>query len=136
MIVVLWVAGAAILGALVLGPFAVRVLFDSDISRRTITLLAAASGLYMAALALAQAVIALHGHAKVALGWFVGMAAFVAVAAIPNDDLLLRVEMALVMGSVAALVLFAVVLRQLVRAGVRPDESSLMEALDIAPVDS
>jgi O-antigen/teichoic acid export membrane protein len=136
MYIVVGVAAAGIVGAFILGPFAVKVLFDSDISRRTITLLAAASGIYMAALAMAQAVIALHGHAKVAVGWFVGTVTFVAIAAIPESDLLLRVELALVLASVAALVAFAVFLRRLVRAGARPDEESLIEALDTLPVES
>ena len=70
----------------------------------------------MVALALAQAIIALHGHAKVAIGWVVGMAVFVAVVAIPNDDLLLRVESALVAGSLAAMIVFAVVLRGLIHS--------------------
>jgi O-antigen/teichoic acid export membrane protein len=137
MLVVIGVAVAGVVGAFVLGPFAVRLFFDSYISRRTITLLAAASGLYMIALALAQAVIALHGHAKVALGWFVGMVTFLVIAAIPQDDLLLRVEMALVLASIASLVVFAVVLRALVREGAPPpDEESLIVALDTLPLES
>jgi O-antigen/teichoic acid export membrane protein len=134
--VVTAVAIAGVLGAFTLGPFAVKVFFDSYISRRTITMLALASGLYMIALALAQAVIALHGHAKVALGWFTGLVVFIAVAAIPDHDLLLRVELALVVASVASLVLFAVVLRLLVRRGVSPTEESLFEAFEELPLDS
>jgi O-antigen/teichoic acid export membrane protein len=132
---VLIVGVAAVVGAFVVGPFVVKVFFDSDLSRRTLTMLALASSLYMVALALAQAVIALRGHAKVALGWFVGMAAFVTVTLIPNDDLLLRVELGLVAGSVAALVVFAVVLRTLMRTGVRPDEDSILEAFGELPLE-
>jgi O-antigen/teichoic acid export membrane protein len=132
---VLAVSVVAVIGAFVLGPFVVRVFFDSELSRRTLTLLALSSSLYMIALALAQAVIALRGHAKVAVGWVVGMAAFVAVAAVPNDDLLLRVETALVAGSLGALVVFAVVLRAMIRTGVEPDEESLIEAFDALPME-
>ena len=89
----------------------------------------------MVALALAQAIIALQGHAKVALGWAIGMAVFIAVVLVPEDDLLLRVESALVAGSLAALVVFAVALRGLIRSGVEPDEDSLMEALDALPME-
>ena len=42
-------------------------------------MLALGSALYMVALAIAQAVIALHGHALVALGWGVGVVTFVLV---------------------------------------------------------
>src|SRR5262245_59818938 len=87
LMLVLAVSAAAVVGAFVLGPFVVKVFFDSDLSRRTLTLLALSSALYMIALALAQAVIALRGHTKVAAGWAIGMATFIVVAAIPNDDL-------------------------------------------------
>ena len=129
MVLVLIVSVVAIVGAFVLGPFVVRVFFDSELSRRTLTLLALSSSLYMVALALAQAIIALRGHAKVAVGWMIGMLTFIVVVAIPNHDLLLRDELALVAGSFAAMVVFAVVLRGLIRAGVEPDEDSLREAV-------
>jgi O-antigen/teichoic acid export membrane protein len=132
---VLVVGVLAIVGAFVIGPFVVKVFFDSDLSRRTLTMLALASSLYMVALALAQAIIALRGHRKVALGWFIGLVAFIAVIAIPDDDLLLRVELGLVAGSIAALVVFAVVLRVLMRTGVRPDEDSILEAFGELPLE-
>jgi O-antigen/teichoic acid export membrane protein len=132
LMLVLAVSVVAVAGAFLLGPFVVRVFFDSELSRRTLTLLALSSSLYMIALALAQAIIALRGHAKVAVGWMVGMLVFIVVAAIPNDDLLLRVETALVAGSFAAMAVFGVVLRAMIRTGVEPDEESLIEALDAA----
>lgn len=135
MMLVLIVGVFAVVSAFLFGPFVVKVFFDSDLSRRTLTLLALSSALYMVALALAQAVIALQGHAKVAMGWVVGFAVFVGVVAIPDDDLLLRVESALVAGSIGALIVFAVVLRGLIRAGARPDEDSLMEAFDSLPME-
>jgi len=135
LMLVLAVSVVAVVGAFLVGPFVVKVFFDSDLSRRTLTLLALSSSLYMIALALAQAVIALRGHAKVAAGWAIGMATFIAVAAIPNDDLLFRVEIALVAGSLGALTVFAVVLRALLRIGAEPDEESLLEAFDALPME-
>jgi O-antigen/teichoic acid export membrane protein len=135
LMLVLVVGVAAVVGSFLLGPFVVKVFFDSELGRRTLTLLALSSALYMVALALAQAIIALRGHAKVAIGWVAGMVAFVAVAAIPNDDLLLRVEVALVAGSLAALAVFAVVLRRLISTGVEPDAESLIEAIDSLPME-
>jgi len=88
----------------------------------------------MVALALAQAIIALRGHAKVALGWFVGLASFIMLCAVPNDDLLLRVELALVVGSAAALVVFGIVLRILMRRGIQPDDDSILEAFSELPL--
>jgi O-antigen/teichoic acid export membrane protein len=129
LMLVLVVGALAVVGAFALGTIAVRIFFDSELTRRTLTMLAFSSALYMVALALAQAIIALRGHAKVAVGWMIGMLTFIVVVAIPNDDLLLRDELALVAGSFAAMVVFAVVLRGLIRAGVEPDEDSLLEAV-------
>ena len=67
------------LGAWLLGPFAVELLYDAELSRRTLAVLALGSACYMFGLAIAQAVIALHGHAQVAIGWTAGMVTFVRV---------------------------------------------------------
>jgi hypothetical protein len=71
----------------------------------------------------------------VAIGWVIGMVVFLAVAAIPNDDLLLRVELALVAGSLGAMIVFGLVLRALLHAGIVPDEDSIYEALDTLPME-
>ena len=57
----------------------------------------------MLAVALGQALIALSGQSQVAIGWFLGVVTFLVVTAIGND-LLLRVEMGLFLGSVVAAV--------------------------------
>ena len=131
------VVGTAALGtaaAFVLGPWAVS-LFDATLSRSTITLLALASGLYMIATAIAQAVIALRGHHQVAFGWISALTTFVIVTALAGDDLLLRVNLGLVSGSTVALVWFAFALRARIRAGAQPDEDSLVEALLDLPME-
>jgi len=109
--VVIAVGAIGTVGAFLVGPFAVKVFFGEDLGRRTLTLLAIASALYMVAVAMAQALIALHGHARVAMSWALGMVAFLVVTAIAGDDLLLRVELGLVAGSTAAVIAFALNLR-------------------------
>jgi hypothetical protein len=52
-------------GAYLLGPFVIDKFYGSDSVQRTLAMLALGSALYMVALALAQAVIALKGHALV-----------------------------------------------------------------------
>ena len=117
-------------GALVFGPFAVKLFSkDADVSRQTVGMLALASALYMVGLAMAQAVIALRGHARVAGGWAMGVAALVIVTAVAGHDLLLRVESGLVAGCSVATVAFAFALRSRLRAGIVPDEDSLTEAM-------
>jgi len=134
--VVVAVAGLAVLGSLALGPFVVRTLFgaDADIGRGNLTLLAVASALYMVALAISQALIALHGHRSVGLGWLTGVVVLLVVAAL-GHSLLLRVELGLVVGTACSLVVFALELRRLMARGAAPDEDSLTEALLDLPME-
>lgn len=113
------VAGLAVIGTVggwAIGPFVVKIMTDSDVelSHRTLGLLAAGSGLYMLALALAQAVIALGGHRDQALGWASGLAVLPLVVWVSSSDLLLRVELGLLAASLAAFaVMAALLLRRL-----------------------
>ena len=97
LVVVAGLALAGTVGGFVLGPFVVEVMFpDADLSGRTMGLLAAGAGLYMLALACAQAVIALGGHRDQALGWAAGFGALVVTVLVAaTDDLFLRVEVGL-----------------------------------------
>jgi O-antigen/teichoic acid export membrane protein len=101
LLVVIGIAALGTVVAFVLGPWAVT-LFDATLDRGTITMLALASGLYMVATAIAQAVIALRGHHQVAFGWIAAIVTFVVVTALGGDDLLLRVNLGLVTGSAVA----------------------------------
>jgi O-antigen/teichoic acid export membrane protein len=133
------VAGVGILGTLgayVLGPWIVDLMYQVTLSQRTMAMLALGSALYMVALALAQAVIALSGHALVALGWTVGMVAFLVTVWLAGPDLFKRVEIALVVSSFAALVSFALALRSRLRAGVAPTPDSMFEAFTDMPLET
>jgi O-antigen/teichoic acid export membrane protein len=133
---VLAVGFLGVLAAFAVGPWAVEVFFDAELSRRTLTLLAVASALYMVAVALAQAIIALRGHAKVALGWTLAMVSFLVVTGLDQTtDVLLRVELGLVAGSVAAVAAFGLVLRSRVVQTEDLTEESLIEAMYDMPVE-
>jgi hypothetical protein len=114
----------------------VRILFgpDYDLGRRNLTMLAASAALYMVAITMSQAIIALHGHARVAIGWAVGVVVFVVVTAL-GTDLLLRVEMGLVVGSAASVLALWLLLRSLMKRGGVPDEESLVEAFQDLPLE-
>lgn len=99
------------LGAFAIGPAVLKLVYEGGIDRRTLTLLALSSALYMVAVAFAQATIALQGHAIAGIGWALGFGSFVAIAAWSSNDLYLRVELALVGSSLVALVSFMVALR-------------------------
>jgi hypothetical protein len=136
MMIVLAVGAAGIVGSFVLGPFVIEKMYGATLTSRTMAMLALSSAAYMAALALAQAVIALKGHALVALGWGVGMATFVLVTWLSSDDLFRRIEFGLVASSLAALVSFALSLRARLNAGHTPSHESMMEAIIDMPFET
>jgi O-antigen/teichoic acid export membrane protein len=122
-------------GAFVIGPFVLEVVYDTELSGRTLAMLALSSALYMAALATAQAVIALQGHAWVALGWGLGVLTYVVCTWLSSDLLFRRIEIGLVTSSAVALVVFALSLRRKLAQGSTPTSGSLMEAITDLPVD-
>ena len=129
------VAALGTAGAALLGPWALGIMYDGGLDRRTLTLLALSSGLYMLAVAVAQAVIALHGHRWVAIGWVAGVAAFFTLTTWSSDDLYLRVELGLVSGSAAALAVFAFGLRERFASGQAPDVDSMLDGIADTTID-
>jgi len=113
------------IGAFLFGPFFLDLVYGGGIDRRTLTLLALASAIYMMALAIAQAVIALRGHRLVALGWLLSFLSYVICAWKVSQDLFLRVEVALVVSSTVALVSFALSLKALLKSGATVDIESV-----------
>jgi O-antigen/teichoic acid export membrane protein len=136
MVVVLGVGLVGTIGAFVLGPWALRLVYDVDLSGRTLAMLSLSSAVYMLALATAQAVIALQGHALVALGWVVGVVTFLLGTWLSADEVFRRIEIGLVLSSVAALVTFALGLRHRLRVGAVPTQSSMMEAITDMPFET
>ena len=128
LVVAIGLAGTA--GALLLGPWAVRLLFggEFDLGRRTITLLAAGTGAYIVALSLAQALIALGRQGLQATAWGIGVVGFVAAVAL-GDDLLLRVELGYLLGSAIAAVVMGSFLVATVGRGARIHSEDAIEAL-------
>jgi hypothetical protein len=106
---------------------------DYELSHRTMAMLAAGSGFYMLALAIAQALIALKGHRRQAFGWAAGLVTLLLVARFSSDDLYFRVELGLLAGSVVAFVVMGVLLlRRLREAGpgaLDVDAGDFIEAL-------
>ena len=99
-------------------------------------MLALSSACYMLALATAQAVIALRGHALVALGWAIGFVTFVFTTWVAGDQLFRRIEIALVASSIASMVAFALALRSKLAAGVVPSGASVMDAITTQPLET
>ena len=129
------VAGVAAIGTVVgvvMGPFVVEIMFPTaNLGSRTMGMLAAGAGLYMLAMACAQALIALGGHRDQALGWASGCVALGISVALFGHDLFFRVELALLVGSAASLATMSLLLvRRLSFGGpVTVDQGDLIEAM-------
>ncbi|MEO7396977.1 MAG: hypothetical protein ABIW84_00280 [Ilumatobacteraceae bacterium] len=135
LVVVAGVGVVGVAGSALLGSFVLSKVYDADLSRRTITMLVLGTAVYMVALTFAQAVIALHGHALVAIGWGVGMLTFVAMTWQSSNDVYLRVELGLVSSSIVACLFFAYALQRRLRVGIAPDAGSLLEAATDVPYE-
>ena len=136
--VVLAVAVVGTVGAYIIGPFVIEKFYESELPGTTLAVLALSSALYMLALALAQACIALRGHALVALGWVLAGTVFVLVTwlnDLPPEELFRRVEIGLVCSSATALITFALALRHKLRIGVAPTTHSVIDAITDMPFE-
>ena len=133
-VVVVGVLGTV--GSYAVGPPMLRLVYDDALDRSSLTMLALGSALYMVALATAQAVIALNGHARVGFGWLAGMITFVVSVWIASDDLYFRVEIGLVASSLVALGIFVISLRQLLEQGATIDSDALSDALSDRPFET
>lgn len=133
--IVIGVAVIGTVGSYILGPWALDLMYDGGLDRRSLTLLALASGLYMLCIAVAQAVIALRGHRWVAVGWLSAVVVFLVLTAVSSDDLYLRVEIGLVGGSAIALTIFSIALRQRIAAGVSPDADTMLDGVMDTPFE-
>lgn len=136
MLVVVGVGVIGVLGSFAVGPAVLDVVYDGGLDRSTLTMLAASSAIFMLALATSQAVIALQGHRLVALGWVTGMASFVLVTATASDDLYLRVELGLMVGTTLSLIVFLLSLRSRIVAGATPDIESMIDGVLESPLEN
>ncbi|HEX2849881.1 MAG TPA: hypothetical protein VHN98_04975 [Acidimicrobiales bacterium] len=126
--VVVGIGVAATIGAWLLGPFALRILFGPEFDKlghADLGYLALASAAFMLAMALSQALIALEGHAKAALGWFVAIVVLAGVVA-TFHGLLFRVEMGLVIGAVVSVAAMALLLQLQMRTHAVPDTAEAL----------
>jgi O-antigen/teichoic acid export membrane protein len=121
------------LGALLLGDVALKM-FGSDypLPRRDITLLAAGNALFLLAITVSQALIALKMQRHTLIGWAAGVAVQTIIT-VMSFDVLLKVELALMSGAATsfALMLFFV-LRRL--RDVDADGAELVSTLQANPV--
>ena len=137
-VVVVGIAVIGVFAAATLGPTVGEILFGSKFTLGNVDLamLAAGSGLFILALTLAQALIALLGHARALVAWSIGLATFVVVTAIAGGDLFRRVELAYIAGTGVAAAVMGLMLYVRLRAGI-PDDglASLVEQIEHEPLE-
>jgi len=138
LLVVVAIGVLATVTAFAIGPFVVTTMFGADfrLSHTDLGYLAAASAVYMLALALAQALIALKNYPRVVVGWAVGLVVFVIVTAL-SHDLLPRVEQGFLAGSVASAIAMAWAVHRLLAAGLARSHEveELLEASHQLPIE-
>ncbi|MDW3216457.1 MAG: hypothetical protein R8G01_20870 [Ilumatobacteraceae bacterium] len=134
LVILVGVVGTA--GAFTLGPFVIEQFYGAELSGRTLAMLALSSATYMAGLATAQAVIALRGHAFVAAGWGVGVVVFLLGTWLSSDLLFRRIEIGLLLSSIASLTCFAFALRHKLASNATPTSGSFMDAITDMPMES
>ena len=119
-LVVVGIAAAGVIGGATLGPPVGEILFGNkfNLDRVDLALLAGGTGLFILALTLAQALIALMGHSRVLIAWLVGIAVFVIVTAFGGDDLFKRVEVGFIPGAAASAGLMGWMLWSRMRRGI------------------
>jgi O-antigen/teichoic acid export membrane protein len=127
-----------VVAAATLGPFVGKILFGSKftLGNADLALLAAGSGLFILALTLAQALIALMGHSRALIAWAVGIVAFVVVTALTGPDLFLRVEIGSIAGAGASAAMMALMLIPRMREGIGADSlTELVQQIEHEPLE-
>jgi len=137
-LVVVAIGAIGVVAGGTLGPYVGKILFGSKfhLNQLDLALLAAGSGLFILALTLAQALIALLGHRRAMVGWLTGLIVFTVVTAVAGHSLFLRVEIGSIAGAGAAAAVMAGWLLRTLRAGI-PQESlaALVEQIEHEPLE-
>jgi O-antigen/teichoic acid export membrane protein len=137
LLIVIGVGVLGVLGGASVGPIAGKILFGEKfhLDNLDLGLLAAGSGLFILALTLAQALIALLGHARALIAWSIGLSSCVAVVAFASSDLFLRVELGFLAGCGAAAGAMALLLARRMRSESAESLSRLVEAIEHEPLE-
>ena len=114
-----------VIGGGTVGPPMGEILFGKkfDLGHTDLALLAAGSGLFILALTLAQALIALIGHAKALVAWVLGIAVFLVATVVTGDHSFVRVdlELSFIAGAAASAAMMGWMLLRQMALGVPED---------------
>jgi len=140
-VVIVSVGAIGVIAGGTLGPEVGEILFGKkfNLGHKDLALLAAGSGIFILALTLAQALIALMGHWRVLVAWLTGIVAFVAVFLASEHSRFDResVEIGFIVGVFASAATMGMMLFIRMRAGI-PDEEAyarLAEQIEHEPLE-
>ena len=135
MVIVCAIAALGTAAAFAIGvPIGEKLFPPFNIGAVDLGLLVAGNGIFIIALTIAQALIALHGHKEAAIAWGAGVVAFVIGAALISD-LALRVEIGFLAGTTITTVVMGWALAVRMRAGVSEGIGALIEQIEHEPLD-
>ncbi len=137
LVIVVGVGVIGVVAGATIGPIVGEILFGEkfNLGNVDLGLLAAGSALFILALTLAQALIALLGHGRALAAWCIGLAVCVMVTAFSSDDLFLRVELGFLAGCGSAAVAMAVLLLGRLRSASPESLTLLVEAIEHEPLE-
>ncbi len=138
LVIVVGIAVVGTLAAFTIGVPVGKILFPPfTIDSLDLGLLAAGSGMFIIALTVAQALLALKGHAAAALAWFLGVLAFlvVTVAVSGITELDMQVELGFLVGASVSTLVMAGSLMVRMRKGVAEGVGSLITQIEHEPLE-
>ena len=114
-----------------------KILFGDQFNLEWVDLglLCAGSACFILALTLAQALIALQGHARAFVAWFTGLVVAVVVTAFSTTDLFRRIEFGFVSGCAIAAVAMGLQLAVRMRTASPESLALLVEQIEHEPLE-
>lgn len=138
LVIVVGIAAVGTLAAFTIGVPVGKILFKPfNVDALDLGILAAGSGVFIIALTVAQALLALKGHTQAALAWLLGVVAFVVVTAAvgPVTELEMQVEVGFLAGSSVATLCIGLALFSRMKHGVPEDVGSLISHIEHEPLE-
>jgi O-antigen/teichoic acid export membrane protein len=138
LVIVIAIAGIGTVAAFTIGVPVGEILFPPfKIDSLDLGLLAAGSGVFIIALTVAQALLALKGHKQAALAWLLGVVAFLGVTAAvaPVAELDMEVELGFLAGASVSTLVMAIALFNRMKRGVDEGVDSLITQIEHEPLE-
>jgi O-antigen/teichoic acid export membrane protein len=136
-LIVIGVGVLGIVGGITVGPTVGKILFGNQFNLEWIDLglLCAGSAFFILALTLAQALIALQGHARAFVAWLIGLVVAVLVTAFATHELFRRIEYGFLAGCALAALAMGLQLTSRMRTATPESLTLLVEQIEHEPLE-